>query len=235
MKNLVKIHRIHEKSRECEENWKWNKAHVVTLPAIWAWICMLSLYVNEWLTPNTELLYQFLIAFFRICVGDYFYKWFSPFFFFIRFEIRKKKTTFIRSICKHLEHFSFKHDLFAFICIHWKYSASWIDGVDSGFPIQFAACLCQFCCYSTDLFSVYFCNVSIFRIIAIYFEFDSNAMWCCCLFFFSISALKLLVLLSMLWVNCLYSNTIFFMSILVNNKRSRFSFWMVSLKAFECF
>lgn len=76
MKNLAKIHRIHEKSRECEENWKWNKAHVVTLPATWAWICMLSLYVNEWLTPNTELLYQFLIAFFRICVGDYFCKWF---------------------------------------------------------------------------------------------------------------------------------------------------------------
>lgn len=92
MKNLAKIHRIHEKSRECEENWKWNKAHVVTLPATWAWICMLSLYVNEWLTPNTGLLYQFLIAFFRICVGDYFCKWFycflyvsdffSPIFFF---------------------------------------------------------------------------------------------------------------------------------------------------------
>lgn len=30
-----------------------------------------------------------------------------------------------------------------------------------GFPIQFAACLCQFRCYSTDLFAVYFCNVSI--------------------------------------------------------------------------
>lgn len=132
MKNLAKIHRIHEKSRECEENWKWNKAHVVTLPATWAWICMLSLYVNEWLTPNTELLYQFLIAFFRICVGDYFCKWFycflyeSDFFlqyFFFHSLWNSEKTTFIRSICKHLEHFSFKHDLFAFICIHWKYSA----------------------------------------------------------------------------------------------------------------
>lgn len=104
MKNLAKIHRIHEKSRECEENWKWNKAHVVTLPATWAWICMLSLYVNEWLTPNTELLYQFLIAFFRIYVGDYFCKWFycylyvsdffANIFFFIRFEIRKKNNIY---------------------------------------------------------------------------------------------------------------------------------------------
>lgn len=183
MKNLAKIHRTHEKSRECKENWKWNKAHVITWLAI-LWAAVPRIYAfGERMSDNEHKCTDYINFAWRSSVFERQYEWlfslvvanvllllfvFVCFIFYSLWTFgEEKKKPFIRSICKHLEHFSFKNTICLFSFVFIENAARRSDGggdgggVDVGFPIQFAACLCQFRCYSTDLFSVYFCNVSI--------------------------------------------------------------------------
>lgn len=72
----------------------------------------------------------------------------------------------ILSICKAFRaSFFFSFHSKSTICIY--FAVSHLSELNIGFPIQFATCLCQFHCYSSDLFSVYFCNVFDLWIISI--------------------------------------------------------------------
>lgn len=121
-----------------------------------------KMHIQLWVTWNTKVLYQFRMALFRCCLGVggmVSCKWF----FLVAFPPLHKSHTLYRnakdilSICKHLQYFSIEYDLLFSLFFSGKYAAA-------AFEINLQQCLRQFYCYSSDLFAVYFCNVSILEL-----------------------------------------------------------------------